>query len=81
MQALNCCASIPETCTDTVNGRSALCALAQHTSWRSLGLQLLTCFFLCSFYPGKRSLLVVPANVLHNWKEEVRALLLFRQGT
>ena len=27
----------------------------------------------CSYFPGKRSLLVVPANVLHNWKEEVNS--------
>ncbi len=27
------------------------------------------------FYPGQRSMLVVPANVTHNWKEEVWHLL------
>lgn len=28
-------------------------------------------FLGCSYFPEKRSLLVVPANVMFNWKDEV----------
>ena len=43
-----------------------------------LGKSLQTLAFLHTYhtyYPGNRSLLVVPANVLHNWVEEAHRWL------
>jgi hypothetical protein len=48
--------------------------------WSMLGMKIvrfprvplsLTALAICSYFPEKRSLLVVPANVTFNWKDEV----------